>query len=365
MLIGFMLATVVALPPISPPSQEDDFRAWGLSTLTRVRDSFRLENGLYAEALDEREPAFNWGVGVLMSAMAAAAAEDPAWKAELRAYVEATRAYWNPEGPVAGYDVLPMPKSADRYYDDNAWMVLALVEASDVLGEPKFLTFAEEALKYVLSGEDGALGGGIYWREAKKESKNTCSNGPSAAACLAVYERTREPELLAKAKTLYSWTKTHLQDPEDGLFWDSIRLDGSVGRTKWSYNTALMIRTAATLARLTGEASFREDAERMAEASHKRWIVNGRLADEAKFAFLLVDSWTLVPSSGRARAARDAMRWLQEHGRGPDGWFGSRFDRKPAKDHKPTLIDQAAAVRALLAGGLRREGPAPRARARR
>lgn len=319
-----------------------------MQTLSRVRDAYRLESGLYAEGLRQRQPAFNWGVGVLLSALAAAATHDPAWRADLRECVEATRVYWNPEGPVAGYDVLPTPKPADRYYDDNAWMVLALVEASEVLAEPKFLAYAQGALDYVLSGEDDVLGGGIYWRESRKDSKNTCSNGPSAAACLAVYAHTRDPRLLERAKALYAWTKARLQDPADGLFWDSIDLKGRIGKDKWSYNTALMIHTAATLAKITGESAYARDAQRMADASEQRWLVNGRLADEGKFAFLLLDSWRLVPSQSRKSGSQEAMRWLWEHGRSPDGWFGHRWDRRPESDQTPALIDQVAAVRALL-----------------
>jgi len=341
-----MVCSLIALAVLGGAGET--FADRGLATLARVRKEFRLPNGLYAEAFHKREPAFNWGVGVLISAMAAAAAKDPAWRKELRAYVEATRVYWNPAGPVAGYDVLPMLKDVDRYYDDNAWMVLALVEASEVLAEPKFLTYAGEALTYVLSGKDGKLGGGIYWRESAKESKNTCSNGPSAAACLAVYEKTRDPKLLAEAKSLYAWTKRWLQDPADSLFWDAMKLDGTIEWTKWSYNTALMLRSAATLARLTGEEVYQQDADAMAAASEKRWLEDGRLKDEGKFAFLLLDSWNTVPGAARQGRAREAMRWVWEHGRDADGWFGSRFDRVPAKRSDPSLIDQAAAARALL-----------------
>lgn len=341
-----MVCSLFALAVLAGPG--DSFADRGLATLARVRYEFRLPSGLYCESLRKREPAFNWGVGVLMSAMAGAAMRDPAWRSELRSYVEATRVYWNPAGPVPGYDVLPMPKDVDRYYDDNAWMVLALVEASDVLAEPKFLAYAGEALTYVLSGRDDKLGGGIYWREKPKESKNTCSNGPSAAACLAVYEKTRDPKLLAAAQELYAWTKAHLQDPADHLFWDAQALDGTIERTKWSYNTALMIQTAADLARVTGDSDYALQAEAMAEASRKRWLVDGRLKDEGKFAFLLLDSWNRVPSAPRSKAVREAMGWLWSSGRDAGGWFGNRFDRTPSKTQDPALIDQAAAARAML-----------------
>lgn len=329
------------------------FDQYGLETLEVIRKEFKIDAVPgYAEAIEEGKspaPAFNWAVGVLMSAMSGAARIDAGWKRELRRFVEATRAYWNEARPVAGYDVLPMPKPVDRYYDDNAWMALALVEASELLAEPKFLRWAVETLTHVLSGEDEKLGGGIYWRESDKKSKNACSNGPSAAACLAVYEKTKEARLLDRAKALYDWTKRTLQDPSDHLVWDSIALDRKVDRTKWSYNTALMIRTAAELGRITGERAYAGDAETMATASEKRWHVNGRLADEGKFAHLLLESWLYAPSADRRSKAIQALTWLREHGTNSRGFYGARFDKAPEPDQRRfALIDQASAARAYL-----------------
>lgn len=349
--MGGVLLLGLALT-LSTPSEPDP--AWGLEILRRVKIEFALDAAPgYRESIgEEAKPVFNWGVGVLLSAMNGAAKVDPVWRKDLREFVEATRVYWNDAKPIAGYDVWPTPKPADRYYDDNAWMVLALVEASDILADKKVLGYAEEALRYVLSGEDEKLGGGIYWRESDKASKNTCSNAPAAVACLAVYASTKDPGLLAKAKSLYAWTKTHLQDPSDLLYWDSISLTGKVDKTKWSYNTALMIRAAAELGRWTKDDSYRREAQALAAASEKRWLVDGRLADEGKFAHLLVESWTFVPEAGRADRAKAALRWLYEKGRHEKGLYGPRFDRAPPADGKVFhLIDQASAARAFFVAG--------------
>jgi hypothetical protein len=253
---------------------------------------------------------------------------------------------------VPGFDVLPGPKPADRYYDDNAWMVLALAEASEVLADGSILRLADDALRYVLSGEDDKLGGGIYWRESDKKSKNACSNGPAAAACLAVYERTKSPDLLEAAKRLYAWAQKCLQDPEDLLLWDNVSLSGKVERTKWSYNTALMIRSAAMLAKATGERRYAIDAEEMAAASERKWPVNGRIADVGRFAHLLLESWTFIPSKERMAKARTALDWLWKHGRNERGLFGPRFDQPSSKDQRKfELIDQASAARAFFVLG--------------
>ena len=346
---------LIGIAALLVPNEE---RSWGLAETARIAQAYRLpDRGLYADALERGRPsgpAFCWGVGVWMSALNAAARTDAKWKGPLRDYVAKTRVYWNDKGPVPGYDVLPGPKDVDRYYDDNMWMVMALCEASDVLKDRQALVWADETLRYCLSGEDDKLGGGIYWHEPKKDSKNTCSNAPAAAACLAVYARTKKPAYLQKAKELYAWTKKTLQDPEDGLFWDNVKLDGRVEKTKWSYNTALMIRSGAELARFTGEKAYSDDAERMAAASERRWIdpATGAIKDGGRFAHLLLESWTFVPTPAREEEARRALQWLHENGRNAGGMYGGQFNVPPKADQtRFELIDQAAVARAYLMVG--------------
>jgi len=332
----------------------DEFKVWGLEVAEKIRREYKLANGLYADSIDAGKksgPAFNWGVGVWLSALNAAAKADPAWKKDLKAFVEGTRVYWNSKGPVPGYDVLPGPKDVDRYYDDNQWMVMVLVDAADTLGDKQVLGWAEDTLKYVLSGEDDKLGGGIYWHEPKKTSKNTCSNGPAAAACLSVYSKTRKREYLLKARELYAWTKKNLQDPGDRLFWDSINLSGRVDKTKYSYNTALMIRTAAELGRITGEQRYKDEAEQMEAASEKRWVdpATGAIKDGGRFAHLLLESWTFASTPARQEVARKALRWVHDNCRTPEGLYGPQFNRVPTPGKtKFELIDQASAARAFF-----------------
>ncbi|RYG86679.1 hypothetical protein EON77_03370 [bacterium] len=179
--------------------------------------------------------AFNWSVGVLFSALASAAKTDPKLKEPLIEMANATTSYWNDEGPVAGYDVLPGPKPKDRYYDDNEWLVLALMEAYDVTKKVDYLVRARDTFAYVLSGETKELGGGILWRENEKTTKNACSNAPAAYAALGLYDRTKDKRYLADAVRIYRWTDERLRDPADGLMWDSVSVDGTkIEKTKWS-----------------------------------------------------------------------------------------------------------------------------------
>lgn len=347
-----MLFAVCAAAMLAP---RDGFRAWGLDILKEVRRDYLLPNSkLYADSIENGKPSgpsFCWGVGVAISALNVASQADASWKDDLREYVYATRVYWNDKGPVPGYDVLPGPKDVDRYYDDNEWMVMALADASTILNDKKILGWAEDTLRYVLSGEDDKLGGGIYWHEPKKDSKNTCSNGPAVAACLAIYQRTGNPDYLKEARKLYDWTKKTLEDPRDALFWDNVNLAGKVDATKFSYNTALMIRSAAILAKITGETGYKLDAVKMANESEERWVdpQTGAIKDTGKFAHLLLESWSYVPTAARREKARHALDWLHAHCRTSQGMYGSSFDHTPDPNQaKFELIDEVSAARAFL-----------------
>lgn len=332
---AFLLAVVLASDP-------------ALQLMERIDRAFWLtEPKAYAEKPGSRQPAFNWGVGVALGALNAAARHDPKWVRRLRDYLPAVRRYWNEAGPVPGFDVLPGPKPVDRYYDDNAWMAIALLETAEVLKEPEWADLAAKTVAYVLSGRDEKLGGGIYWKEAEKTSKNTCSNAPSAAAILALHARRPDSSLLQEAVELYAWTKAKLCDPVDGLYWDNMRLDGTIEKTKWSYNSALMLRTAIGLHEVTKRPQYKEDADRIAKAAAKRWILaDGKITCEGRFAHLLVEDLVAyenrykvdVFDQGRVRASILALAG--------NGWIGKRWDAPASGDVE--LIDQVSAVRALL-----------------
>ncbi len=129
-----------------------------------------------------------------------------------------------------------------------------------------YLKHAKEIWTFVKSGEDEKLGGGIYWCEQKKESKNTCSNAPAAVFALKLFEATKDKEYLNEGRRLYEWTKAGLQDPTDNLYWDNIQLNGNIGKAKYSYNSGQMLQAAALLYKITKEKKYLLDAQVLAKS---------------------------------------------------------------------------------------------------
>ncbi len=329
----------------------------GFEVIEQIRREYYLpESKLYAEDIDangkKSGPCFNWGTGVLLSALNAAAKLDDKYKPWLREYADASYVYWNDKGPVPGYDVLPGPKSVDRYYDDNAWMVLALIETYEILKDKKYLQWAEESLTYVLSGWDEKLGGGIYWRESDKASKNTCSNGPSAAAAIRMADYEDLDSYIGSAQKILRWTDKNLKDPQDGLYWDNMDLNGKIEKTKWTYNTGLMLYSYG---KLPGAQKNQKD---LIDSSLKHWIdkETGAAKDGGKFVHLWFEG--LEAASRGDKGVREkmvrALDYMYQNSRNAEGRYADRWDRRIGKQDKYALIDQASAARGLLfAAGLK------------
>ena len=326
------------------------------------KDFWLPARNLYADKGHLHQPAASpvtmmWGDGVALSALDAAARVDPDhYRGRVTAFIDALDAYWTDFNGLGGYDVLPGPKGNDRFYDDNAWMVLALAEAYEVNHRPGDLARAEATYRFVLSGEDDQLGGGIYWHEPERVSKNTCVTAPAIVGALRLFQLTRKPTYLADARRLYRWTCAHLQGA-DGLFADNVKLDGRVDQARYSYNSGLMIRAASLLHRVTGEAAYLADAERVAHAAEARWVVGetGVIRDEGKFAHLLLEGFLALHDEDRdphwLTLEDHALRFLHARIRDPEGHYGGRWDHEAgAAGTTFQLIDQASAARAYWVG---------------
>ncbi|WP_312189245.1 glycoside hydrolase family 76 protein [Sphingobacterium sp.] len=156
--------------------------------------------------------------------------------------------------------------ASDRFYDDNIWLGIDFTDSYIQTKKVVYLQHAKEIWTFIKSGEDDKLGGGIYWCEQKKESKNTCSNAPAAVFALKLFEATKEKDYLNEGRRLYEWTKAGLQDPTDKLYWDNIHLNGTIGKAKYSYNSGQMLQAAALLYKLTKEKKYLVDAQQLAVA---------------------------------------------------------------------------------------------------
>ena len=173
--------------------------------------------------------------------------------------------YWDNSRLPACYQSYPTKYGQHgRYYDDNIWIALDYCDYYQLTHKPASLEKTVALYQYIYSGWSDEIGGGIFWCEQQKEAKHTCSNAPSTVLGVKLYRLTKDTKYLEKAKETYDWTKKHLCDPIDHLYWDNINLKGKVSKEKYAYNSGQMIQAGVLLYEETGDEQYLHDAQQTA-----------------------------------------------------------------------------------------------------
>ncbi len=261
-----------------------------------IQDTFwNKKSDLYAGRAEKPDPDFVWGGGVAFSALVGASRHDKSWQPLMRKYFEGLNRYWDDKVKIPGYEPSPTAGNGnDKYYDDNAWMVLTFIEARDLTKDTRYSKRAAETLDFVLSGWDDQAGGGIWWHEGHKDgSKNTCVNAPAAVGCLelARIDPKAAPKLIAEAKRIVEWTNKTLQQP-NALFGDRIDVaTGKIHRAQLTYNSGLMIRANLGLYQQTKEEAYLTEAKRIAKGGESLLSrETGAYRDPVKWSHLMTEA---------------------------------------------------------------------------
>ena len=202
----------------------------------------------------------------------------------------------------------------NSYYDDMAWLALALERAARVAGVERRRALPKLADQFVKAWvpEDG---GGIPWRK-QDQFFNAPANGP-AGIFLARY-----PDRLKRAEQMGDWIDRTLIDPETHLVFDGIK-SGSLVRAQYTYCQGVVLGLETELAARTGaEARGRHQARvhRLVAAVNEHMASSGVLkgsggGDGGLFAgitarYLALVATTLPGDSADDVTARDAARTL-------------------------------------------------------
>jgi predicted alpha-1,6-mannanase (GH76 family) len=131
----------------------------------------------------------------------------------------------------------------NSYYDDMAWLALALERAGRIAGVQRSRALPKLADQFLKAWvpEDG---GGIPWRK-QDQFFNAPGNGP-AGLFLARYG-----DHLKRAEQMGDWIDRTLIDPETHLVFDGIKA-GSLVRAQYTYCQGVVLGLETELAKRTG-----------------------------------------------------------------------------------------------------------------
>ncbi|RZJ76531.1 MAG: hydrolase [Flavobacterium sp.] len=168
-----------------------------------------------------------------------------------------------------GYQAYPATlEKSDRYYDDNALVCIDYAEAYFNTKDAQYVDKAKEVFKFIISGWDEKLDGGVYWLEGHKDQKPACSNGMATLAALKLYQASRDPAYLDWAKRFYQWMQARLRNPE-GIYYNDVKMDGRPNPTYYTYNTGSMLESAVLLYEFTKDPAYLREAQLVAASSYQ------------------------------------------------------------------------------------------------
>lgn len=345
MRLSLILAlSALVASAISPlyGTERADHEARAAEVMESIQDDFwDRKSGLYSSKPNGKDPEMIWGSGVMFSAVAGAARHDRKYRSVMRKFFEGMDAYWDVQVKIPGYEPARTQGGNDKYYDDNAWMVLTFLEAYEMTGESRYLKRAEETLEFVVSGWDEEAGGGIWWHERHvNDCKNTCVNAPAALGCfrLARLLKGEEAENWNKfGEKIAVWTVKTLQG-SNSLFSDAIVVKtGKINYGQLTYNSGIMLRVFLSLHARTGERFYLDEALRMGQAADALLDSNtGVYRDPPKWTHLMVEAdLELYRVTKNEKFLKRAIRTTDAH---YDSWKESP---------SPNLITQASLAREL------------------
>jgi predicted alpha-1,6-mannanase (GH76 family) len=241
----------------------------------------------------------------------------------------------------------------NSYYDDVAWLGLALLRLHDCEGV-SVRTPLTRITAQLRDGWTDHAGGGIWWRR-EDTFKNVPANGPAAILFARWAADGGERTDRQRARSLTAWMEELLVDPATGLVWDGLYAasDGTVRdvvKTVYTYCQGVFLGACVELADgdVSGVWASRAERTIRAVAAHlvDEDVLRGRGGGDgglfagiltrylAQAAVRLTDSPAAAVAARIVRASAEAAWRNRALSRGGP-LFGPEWSRPAQEPHSP------------------------------
>jgi uncharacterized protein YyaL (SSP411 family) len=281
--VAGLLVLAVACRPVAPssvPSSGDRNldRARALQTL--ILQDFQTSDGHLTELYPSASadvyatlwPVSQFEVAQLYAARLPGETRRPATLA-------AFEPYWDAAVYPPGYSASVVDPSATvnrKFFDDNAWIGLALLQNYHLTNDSAALQRARQVFDFTTSGWDTdpthADPGGVWWSQQMPNPRfihrNTISTAASSALALQLYFSSggSDSNLLEWGRAMNNWVEMYLRG-DNGLFGDHVDLSGQVDMGQLTYNQGIMVETDVLLYQATHDSAYLANARAVADTS--------------------------------------------------------------------------------------------------
>jgi len=254
----------------------------------------------------------------------------------------------------------------NEFNDDILWWTISCTRVYYATKDARYLSQARTMFDWLAEREiDDELGGGMWWKNSERKSKNACDNFPAVITACNLHRLTRERKYLETAKALYSWGRGKFFDEVSGAVYDHVTTEGSLTRWDFSYNTGTFIGSALRLYRATQVRRYLDDALKAGRHMTTALSPNGTLRPCGQGdggAFNGIGARYLAELAAR-QGGGEFSKWLFDnaetawtHRRKSDGIAGEDWSQTPAEDFDVEGQTANSAVTLMLvAEALRRK----------
>ena len=180
----------------------------------------------------------------------------------------------------------------NNYYDDEGWWGLTWIKAYDLTGNTSYLNMSKTIFSDMASGWDSTCNGGVWWSK-DRQYKNAIPNELFLSLATKISQRTSGdsvgggggPQSLSYidwATKEWNWFSnsgmingSHLIN--DGL---TSSCQNNNGIT-WTYNQGVILSGLTDLSKITNQATYRNQAEAIANATITTLINGGGVLKES------------------------------------------------------------------------------------
>lgn len=303
---------------------------------------YKKADGLFTETdtekANEKKFSYLWPLCGLIQSAEEAEAVNPRMQ-KIGVIMNSILKYYDKRSPAPGYaSYVTSLGGGDRFYDDNQWIGIALMDSWLRKPNKQYLDWSKEIYRFMMTGFDTVSGSGLYWKEGDLTTKNTCSNGPGVVLAIQLYQATNEKRYLDTALLLYNWVNKWLRTPQ-GVYWDNVKVTKSnrIDSAIYSYNTGIMIQANVKLYSSTKDQKYLAEAKRLARGSYDHFYKDGVFKSSYWFNAVLLRGYEELYAVDKNPFYLQAMQQYADKVWKEERDSNSLIGKKKVK----TLLDQA------------------------
>ena len=172
----------------------------------------------------------------------------------------------------------------NNYYDDEGWWANAWIRAYDLTGSTNYLNMAKTIFADMTNGWDNTSCGGGLWWDKTHTHKNAIENELFLLVAIRLHQRTPEGSGSGSyyywATNEWTWFKNSGMINGQSLVNDGLTTNcQNNGDTTWTYNQGVILGGLTDLYKVTGNATYLNQAELIARAAIQKLVTNGVLQE--------------------------------------------------------------------------------------